>query len=183
MKKNIAIDIDDVLLGFNKVVLNDVNDKFNTNYKLSELKWNYTNLEDEHRAYAESIYANKSVHDRLELIDGAMDFVNWCSNYLDIIFVTSVWADAIPYRDKRLKELFGHIDYSTIYTHRKDLVKTDIMIDDSLNHVQKSTANKRLLLRKPWNDNYINDINKNDYDLINSYSEAKLVIISELSKQ
>ena len=150
-RPTIAIDVDDVLVDFNKVILKRVNEKYGKNRKLEDVTWNFDNLPSHEREYAHSMFASPFVHADLWLTDGALEFVEKCAKDMEVIFVTSVFTAAIYWRSILLEQNFGHLDYSVVYTKRKDLVHTDFMIDDSSDHVNNSSARYSMLLHKPWN--------------------------------
>ena len=169
--KIIAIDVDDVLVNFNKTVLNKVNDKFKSNYVLNEVIWNFENLGEKEYNYAHKIFDKYEVHSSLKLLPFAANFVRLCAAHLEVVFVTSVYPAAIPYRNELLKKHFGDINYSVVYTNRKDLVHTDFMIDDSVLHVKRSPSPHKILLKKPWNegfevDGYVADSLEDAYSYI-----------------
>ena len=92
---------------------------------------------DEHPDTIPNIFRN------LQLIEGAIASVNQLleSEKYEVYFLsTAPWNNPSAWTDKRLwlEELFGDvINRKLILTHRKDLVKGDILIDDRPNNGAK----------------------------------------------
>ena len=92
---------------------------------------------DEHPDTIPNIFRN------LKLIEGAIASVNQLleSEKYEVYFLsTAPWNNPSAWTDKRLwlEELFGDvINRKLILTHRKDLVKGDILIDDRPNNGAK----------------------------------------------
>lgn len=150
-KPIIAIDVDDVVVNFNQTILERVNKHFGVDYRFNDLTWNFINLKEEHFNYAHSLFDDLGVHESLVFLDGAKEFVLEAAELCEVVFLTSVYPKAIPYRDEMLKILFPNLEYSVIYTSRKDLVKVDIMIDDASHHVLKNNSGLVMMLSRPWN--------------------------------
>ena len=97
---------------------------------------------DEHPDTIPNIFRN------LQLIEGAIASVNQLleSEKYEVYFLsTAPWGNTSAWTDKRiwLEEHFGEkINRKLILTHRKDLVKGDILIDDRPNNGAKDFEGK-----------------------------------------
>lgn len=152
----IGIDVDDVLVDFNVLIVEEVNKRFNVDYRLNDVFVDFTNMKDEHRDYAFDLFTDEAIFNKIALKEGAKDFVDTLSSLVyrgkkvDIVFVTSVFPSAIPYRDAFLKYNFPNLANSIIYTKRKDLVNADILVEDHPVNVYERRGYS-ILLDKPWN--------------------------------
>ena len=123
MKKLLYIDLDEVIADFISAM---------HSHPLREIP-----PYDEHPDTIPNIFRN------LKLIEGAIASVNQLleSEKYEVYFLsTAPWNNPSAWTDKRLwlEELFGDvINRKLILTHRKDLVKGDILIDDRPNNGAK----------------------------------------------
>lgn len=145
----IGVDVDDVLVNFNELVLDKVNKRFNTNYKIEELEWNFVNLSPKHKDYAHQLFSDPDFFKTLEISsDGRSFLMELIKRDKEVILVTSIH----PYVAHLRYDMFKEFDFDFIYTSRKDLVNVDVLIDDSPSNAA-AAKNDFYLLTKPWNIN------------------------------
>ena len=90
----------------------------------------------------------------LDIIEGAEEAVKYLYNNHDVFIATTPPWDRIQvWADKRawLEENFPYLKQRLIFTHRKDLLIGDILIDDSNYRGQPDFQGKWYWFNKNWN--------------------------------
>jgi len=98
-------------------------------------------------------------------IKGAKEFVRKLSQMTEVFVSTAVWAPYMTLRFQRILEEFPEIPQDHILIgSRKDKIDVDILFDDGLHNVAKSTAAYPILMRRPWNQEATGLLAVNNYD-------------------
>ena len=127
IKKVLLIDMDGVVADFRKYILD------NSTITASEFDNSTKEIEDRVDQFC---IANPTIFEYLEPIEGAIESVTALFEHYDIYFCsTPMYLVPESYKSKRiwLEKYFGELaSRRLILTHRKDLIKGDILIDDRL---------------------------------------------------
>lgn len=143
----IGLDVDDVLIEFNKHILSFVNERFNMNYKIENLTWDFNNLQPEHREEAHKLFSCREFFKTLELPSYSKLLIKQLQDLeLNVVLITSVHPNVADLRYK----MFEDLDVDYIYTKRKDLVKVDLLVEDSPTNALKAQS-PVVILKQPWN--------------------------------
>lgn len=99
------------------------------------------------------------------VIKGAKEFVRKLCQMTEVFVSTSVYAEHMSIRAKRIMEEFPEIPQDHIYMgSRKDKIDVDILFDDGMHNVFQSNAAYPILMRKPWNQDATGILAVNTYD-------------------
>lgn len=124
-KKVLLIDMDGVVADFRKYIVD------NSNITATEFDSGTEEVSDRIDQFC---IANPTIFEHLEPIEGAIESVTTLFEHYDIYFCsTPMYFVPESYKSKRLwlEKHFGELaSRRLILTHRKDLVKGDILIDD-----------------------------------------------------
>ena len=98
-------------------------------------------------------------------IQGAKEFVRKLSQMTEVFVSTAVWPPYMTLRFQRILEEFPEIPQDHILIgSRKDKIDVDILFDDGMHNVVKSTAAYPILMRRPWNQEATGLLAVNNYD-------------------
>ena len=96
---------------------------------------------------------------------GAKEFVRKLSQMTEVYISTAVPPEFMGIRAQRLMEEFPEIPADHIYMGaRKDKISVDILFDDAMHNVSRSTAKYPILMRRPWNQEATGMLAVNNYD-------------------
>ena len=116
------------------------------------------------------------------VMEGAKEFVRKLSTMTEVFITTAVAPQFMSIRAQRILEEFPEIPVEHIYMgSRKDKINVDILFDDGMHNVFKSSAAYPILLRKPWNQSATGMLAVNNYDeflkllevITSSYSDVE----------
>lgn len=161
----IGLDVDDVLYECNSYALSILREKygdlpvFDINHISS---WGLQgDISDERIQY----FADPAFVAKQPMFKGAQRFVRELSKFADVFFITSVPAECMTARAKRLAEDFPEVPAGNILIGtRKDLVNIDILLDDAAHNISSSQASYPVLMRRPWNNSLSGLLSVNSYD-------------------
>ena len=86
------------------------------------------------------------------VLPGAVEFVHDLQEYGDVFFVTDVQQEYHGIRKNRLLELFPEIpEEHIIITSRKEEANVDVLLDDGIHNLRRTTAEYTVLMQRPWN--------------------------------
>lgn len=178
----VGLDVDDVLYLCNEYALSLLKQKYGN---LPELeleridRWGKVgSLADERLAFYEdpAFFRDQPVY------PGAKEFVRRLSEIADVFFVTAVTPACMSARAERLAKDFPEIPQENIILGtRKDLLRLDVLLDDSAKNIAASRAAYPVLLRRPWNVSLSGLLSVNGYDdflhlvsmILSSFSEKQ----------
>ena len=99
------------------------------------------------------------------VIEGAKDFVKKLSRITDVFISTSVPPKYMGIRAERIMEEFPEIPPEHIFMgSKKERLNVDILFDDGMHNVLRSSAAYPILMRRPWNQNATGMLAVNNYD-------------------
>lgn len=170
MKKKINIDCDGVLCDFVSETINWAKDKrenctFENITDFNILKaWGIPELwGDLHKHMSQ-----KGICANFGVLPGAQEFVQELRKYGEIVVVTSPFKNA-PYwfieREEWLEKHFGFSKNDIIFSHNKNRIVGDILIDDAAHNIEEWNGTG-ILLDCPWNKNCSKGIRCFNYDEI-----------------
>lgn len=154
MKKRlkIVLDCDDVLYECNNEGIKKLNEKYGSEYKLSDIKeWGLTGTLLDKRL---EFYDDPKFIRNLPLIEGAKDFVKKLSEKAELFICTAVQPNCASERLASIIENFPEIKVSNIMIGgRKDMISADMMLDDCILNLEKANVTYPVLMQRPWNAN------------------------------
>ena len=154
MKKRlkIVLDCDDVLYECNNEGIKKLNEKYGSEYKLSDIKeWGLTGTLLDKRL---EFYDDPKFIRDLPLIEGAKDFVRKLSEKAELFICTAVQPNCASERLASIIENFPEIKVSNIMIGgRKDMISADMMLDDCILNLEKANVTYPVLMQRPWNAN------------------------------
>lgn len=96
---------------------------------------------------------------------GAKEFVRKLSQMTDVYVSTAVPPEFMGIRAQRILEEFPEIPPEHIYMgSSKDKIHVDILFDDGMHNILKSSAKYPILMRRPWNQEATGMMAVNNYD-------------------
>jgi guanylate kinase len=152
-KKTILIDVDGVLTETMDKTIKRYNNKYNKSIKVSDIK-DYTlhkNKDIDKDIY--NIFKEKEFFKNLKPNEEAVKIISKLFNEgHDIIFSTAVVREGYIDRHDWLKKHFPIVpDKNYMLGCRKDLLKGDIMLDDSPDNLLNSRCKHVVCMDRPWN--------------------------------
>ncbi len=160
----IGLDIDDIIYECNEYALRLLREKYGDDPALdinNIRSWGpQGNLADERIA----MFSSPEFVESQPLYKGAQKFVRDLCKFADVFFITSVPAQCMSARAKRLAEDFPDVPTGNIIIGtRKDLVHIDILLDDASHNISSSQASYPVLMRRPWNTSLSGLLSVNSY--------------------
>lgn len=172
----IFIGIDDTITNFGEVLLQRLNNKYRTSFKLEDItSWEW---------YRENFInpwevINKSFWEEVEVNIEAKNFIKKRLEKNDEIYLVSATFidNNLPIKiEKTIEKLDNLIDKNhIIITNNKTLLCGDIMIDDGIHNLINNHCKINICFAQPWNwsittnfqREYLNIIRTNEWDRIN----------------
>ena len=160
----IGLDVDDVLYECNSYALKLLREKYGDDpvFDINCIRsWGpQGTIADERIGY----FTSPDFVASQPMFPGAQDFVRELSKLAEVFFVTSVPAECMTARAKRLFEDFPEIPKGNLLIGtRKDIVNLDILLDDAAHNISSSMASYPVLMRRPWNVSLSGILSVNSY--------------------
>ena len=96
---------------------------------------------------------------------GAKEFVRKLCQMTEVYISTAVPPEFMGIRAQRIREEFPEISPDHIYMGAaKDKIQTDILFDDAMHNILRSSAKYPILMRRPWNQQATGMLAVNNYD-------------------
>ena len=96
---------------------------------------------------------------------GAKEFVRRLCQMTEVYICTAVPPEYMGIRAQRILEEFPEISPNHIYMgYSKDKIQVDILFDDAMHNILKSSARYPILMRRPWNQEATGMLAVNTYD-------------------
>ena len=96
-------------------------------------------------------FNSKKFFETQPVLPGAVEFVHDLQEYGDVFFVTDVQQEYHGIRKSRLLELFPEIpEEHIIITPRKEEANVDVLLDDGIHNLRRTTAEYPVLMQRPW---------------------------------
>lgn len=152
----IGVDYDDTLGEFTSKICQELEKKFKHPFSYEECKWGFVHLPQEEREYAISFFNNPNFFANLPLRENSKKFVQeMVRRGHQLVFVTAAYTGCMTTRGEEIMKNFPDIPpCNIIITGRKDLVKLDILFDDSMKNIKSSIATLPVVVDQPWNQGY-----------------------------
>ena len=162
---SVALDIDDLLMECTSYAIALANEKhqFDPPMTIYEKdRWGKVGTR------ADAIYpyfSDGEFYRTQPVYEGAKEFVRKLSQMTEVFISTAIPPECMGIRAQRIMEEFPEIPADHIYMgSRKDKIDVDILFDDGLHNVAKSTAAYPILMRRPWNQEATGLLAVNNYD-------------------
>ena len=150
----IAIDFDQVLFPTLEKVLDTYNKRFNTNIELSQIT-TYSLYECLDHTVADeiiSLFVDKSIYSNLQPYKGSIKAVKGLVDRgYEVYIATASDIRNMEWKERLLQRHFPFIPKDNlIRINNKKLLNVDIMIDDKMDHLIQTFA-ERICFAQPWN--------------------------------
>ena len=176
-KLDIILDVDDVLMICTEVGLRWANNKFGTDYEISDItEWSFTNIEKEVPGFTKAIIEHMHSKEFLAnqpAMEGSREFIKALKERGHHVMIFSAISPVgMGERAKRIIDLYnGIIDYKDINLGgNKIYMQGDVLFDDNINNISQSKCKYPVLFRQPWNQS------ENRFLSVRNYEEALALI-------
>lgn len=163
-KLTIALDYDDVLGDCNGYAVKETNERYGTKLTYEDVKsWGSSGSDADKRM---ECFNSKEFFINQPLLPGAQEFVRELASgeNREIFIITAISLQFMEVRVKRILTEFSEIKKENIiFANRKELFKTDILLDDKPDNILQSTADYRVLFRRPWNQDMTGMLSVTNY--------------------
>lgn len=180
----IFIDIDDTITNFGGVLLKNLNEKYNTNYKISDIinwDWIKEKFEEPWSVLTPWFWREVKVDNK------AKNFIERRIMQGDEIYLaTATFIDeALPVKiETTLKQLDNIIDKDhVIITRNKNILCGDMMIDDGLHNLIDNNCKYNVCFSQPWNYSLITRTENECLEILRTSSWNTIYNYIELLKQ
>ena len=177
----IGVDFDNILFPTTKVVIDIYNMRHKTNIKINDLTtYKFHNCLDKAMADEFISYFNeKLLYENLWPIKGSRAVLKALTDIGHKIYiVTATDSKNLVWKEELIEKFFPYIPKkNVIKLHKKELLNTDILIDDCLENLINISAEK-ICFNYPWNqtDNDIYNVHR-----VNSWVEI-IKIINDIER-
>lgn len=160
-----ALDVDDLLLECIPYAIKLANEKYHFNPPLTIHEVNNWGKLGTRADVIFEFFKDPEFFRTQPVIAGAKEFVRKLSTMTEVFISTSIPPEFMGIRAERIMQEFPEIPSTNIYMgSRKDKIQVDILFDDGMHNVFKSSAAYPILMRKPWNQNATGMLAVNNYD-------------------
>ncbi len=160
-----ALDIDDVLMECVPYAIRLANEKYKFDPPLSIYEVDRWGTLGTRADVIFEFFHDPEFFRNQPAIKGAQEFVKKLTQMTEVFVSTAVYPEYMSIRAQRIHELFPEIPEDHIYMgSRKDKIDVDILFDDGMHNVSRSTAAYPILMRRPWNQKATGVLAVNTYD-------------------
>lgn len=160
-----ALDIDDLLMECIPYAIKLANEKYAFDPPLSiyeVTKWGKLGTRAD---VIFEFFDDPTFYETQPVIEGAKEFVRKLCKMTEVFISTSIPPKFMGIRAERILQEFPEIPPEHIYMgSRKDKISVDILFDDGMHNVFRSSAAYPILMRRPWNQNATGVLAVNNYD-------------------
>ncbi len=162
---SVALDIDDVLMECTAYAVKLANEKYNFNPPLSIYEIKQWGKQGTRSDVIHDFFGDADFYRTQPVMEGAKEFVKKLSTMTEVFVSTAIPPEFMGIRAKRIMEEFPEIPADHIYMGaRKDKISVDILFDDGMHNVLRSSAHYPILRRWPWNQAATGVLAVNTYD-------------------
>ncbi len=149
----IGIDVDDVLLPCTELLMKEFNKRTGNSFTSSDVKqWGFKDFKEEERKIFFEILNEDTIYFQQKPFEDAQSFVREIAKNHTIVVCSAMYPHLMSIRGEQIKKYFPEIKSENIMLgSRKDLVHTDVLIDDNIENILKSKASFPICLDKSWN--------------------------------
>ncbi len=160
-----ALDIDDLLMECTSYAIQLANEKYKFDPPISLHEVNSWGKTGRRTDVIFEYFADPEFYRTQPVYPGAKEFVDKLSQMTEVFVSTAIPPEFMGIRAKRIMEEFPQIPADHIYMgSRKDKISTDILFDDGMHNVLRSTARYPILMRRPWNQDATGMLAVNNYN-------------------
>ena len=160
-----ALDIDDVLMECTAYAVKLANEKYKFDPPLSIYEVKQWGKQGTRSDVIHEFFSDPDFYRTQPVMEGAKEFVRELSKRTEVFVSTAIPPEFMGIRAKRILEEFPEIPADHIYMGaRKDKIKVDILFDDGMHNVLRSSAQYPILRRWPWNQAATGVLAVNTYD-------------------
>ncbi len=160
-----ALDIDDLLMECTSYAIQLANEKYKFDPPISLHEVNSWGKTGRRTDVIFEYFADPEFYRTQPVYPGAKEFVDKLSQMTEVFVSTAIPPEFMGIRAKRIMEEFPQIPADHIYMgSRKDKISTDILFDDGMHNVVRSTARYPILMRRPWNQDATGMLAVNNYN-------------------
>lgn len=160
-----ALDIDDVLMDCTGYAVRLANEKYKFDPPLSIYEIKQWGKQGTRSDVIHDFFREPDFYRTQPLMPGAKEFVKELSKRTEVFVSTAIPPEFMGIRAQRIMEEFPEIPADHIYMGaRKDKISVDILFDDGMHNVLRSSAQYPILRRWPWNQAATGVLAVNTYD-------------------
>lgn len=176
---SVALDIDDLLMDCIPYAISLANEKYRFDPPLTIYEVDRWGRLETRADMIFEFFRDPEFYRNQPVIKGAREFVRRLSEMTEVFVSTAISPEFMGIRAQRILEEFPEIPPDHIYMgSRKDKINVDILFDDGMHNVFRSSAAYPILMRRPWNREATGMLAVNTYDeflklvevIANSYS-------------
>lgn len=176
---SVALDIDDLLMDCIPYAISLANEKYRFDPPLTIYEVDRWGRLETRADVIFEFFRDPEFYRNQPVIKGAREFVRRLSEMTEVFVSTAISPEFMGIRAQRILEEFPEIPPDHIYMgSRKDKINVDILFDDGMHNVFRSSAAYPILMRRPWNREATGMLAVNTYDeflklvevIANSYS-------------
>lgn len=176
---SVALDIDDLLMDCIPYAISLANEKYRFDPPLTIYEVDRWGRLGTRADVIFEFFKDPEFYRNQPVIKGAREFVRRLSEMTEVFVSTAISPEFMGIRAQRILEEFPEIPPDHIYMgSRKDKINVDILFDDGIHNVFRSSAAYPILMRRPWNREATGMLAVNTYDeflklvevIANSYS-------------
>lgn len=176
---SVALDIDDLLMDCIPYAISLANEKYRFDPPLTIYEVDRWGRLGTRADVIFEFFKDPEFYRNQPVIKGAREFVRRLSEMTEVFVSTAISPEFMGIRAQRILEEFPEIPPDHIYMgSRKDKINVDILFDDGMHNVFRSSAAYPILMRRPWNREATGMLAVNTYDeflklvevIANSYS-------------
>lgn len=146
----VGLDVDDIIFSCNEYAVELTNSELHLTppIQMNEITaWGPLGTRADLRL---KYFKSKKFFETQPVLPGAVEFVHDLQEYGKVFFVTDVQQEYYGIRKSRLLELFPEIpEEHIIITPRKEEANVDVLLDDGIHNLRRTTAEYPVLMQRP----------------------------------
>lgn len=160
-----AVDVDDVLFECIPYALKLANEKYGFEPPIRPEEVTQWGITGQRTDVIFEYFEQMDFYETQPVIEGAKEFIKKLCDMAEVFINTAIEPQFMGIRAKRIMEEFPEIrKENIIMSSRKDRISTDIIWDDGVHNVLKTTAAYPILCRRPWNQQITGILATNRFD-------------------
>lgn len=152
MKPIVLLDMDGVLVHKNQVLLDQLNEKYGTEFEKHDiLDFHYNFMSHAQKNYMYHLWNQPDIYDDYELAQEDMLALDALRSFARVMVCTAPLEGHIQGKYSWARRYFGKNDI--VLTHDKAMVRGDILVDDAIHNLE-AFPGKAITFTQPWNLHY-----------------------------